>query len=114
MFWARPAALRPLLTCGLTLEDFPEEDGLPHGSLAHAIERLFLHVCEAAGYRWISVSRDDDGAGELIHIRDASELPAILDGRGYPLLVAPPQPQRPAAGPIGLTGSDRGGSPSPR
>jgi lipopolysaccharide biosynthesis protein len=55
MFWARPAALRPLLGLGWRAEDFPEEAGQLDGTPAHAVERLFLFACEAAGYRWAKV-----------------------------------------------------------
>ncbi|KNY19428.1 rhamnan synthesis F family protein [Methylobacterium sp. ARG-1] len=51
MFWARVDALRPLLTAGLTLEDFPEEHGQTDGTLAHAIERVIPLVSRAQGYR---------------------------------------------------------------
>jgi lipopolysaccharide biosynthesis protein len=55
MFWARPAALRPMLDLGLHVEDFPPEAGQVEGTLAHIIERLFLFTVEAAGYRWAKV-----------------------------------------------------------
>jgi hypothetical protein len=59
MFWARPAALKPLLDLNLALEEFSIESGQTGGTLAHAIERLYFHVCERAGYDWIKISRPD-------------------------------------------------------
>ena len=55
MFWARPAALKPILGLGLRIEDFPAESGQLEDTLAHVIERLFLFACEAGGYRWAKV-----------------------------------------------------------
>ncbi|CAN7558416.1 glycosyltransferase [Phenylobacterium sp. LjRoot225] len=52
MFWARSAALRPLLDLNLDWEDFPTEAGQKDGTVAHALERLIFHACERAGYRW--------------------------------------------------------------
>ncbi|MBR6712652.1 MAG: hypothetical protein IKI76_06645 [Selenomonadaceae bacterium] len=60
MFWFKPKALTPLLDCGLTFDDFPEESGQVDGTLAHVIERAFLFVVEAAGFGWVKV---DTGAG---------------------------------------------------
>jgi lipopolysaccharide biosynthesis protein len=77
MFWARPAALRPLLDLHWRSEDFPKESGQRDGTPAHAIERLFLFACEAAGYRWAKVC-DPDEAGpseRVVRIDD----PAVLD-----------------------------------
>ena len=51
MSWARSAALRPLLDLGLTFDDFPDEKSQTNGTMAHAIERLFLFVCERAGFK---------------------------------------------------------------
>jgi rhamnan synthesis protein F/methyltransferase family protein len=59
MFWARSAALRPLLDLGLATEDFEEEAGQVDGTLAHAIEHLYFHACEHAGYDWIKVARPE-------------------------------------------------------
>jgi lipopolysaccharide biosynthesis protein len=77
MFWARSAALKPLLDLCLTPDDFPEESGQQDHTLAHAIERLYVFVCVAAGFGWARVARPDlarptdpgarriDGAGDL-------------------------------------------------
>ena len=56
MFWARPAALRPLLDLHLAFEDFPNEDGQVDFTPAHAIERLYFHVCEQSGHSWMKVA----------------------------------------------------------
>ena len=56
MFWARTAALRPLLDLHLGFDDFPEELGQTDGTLAHAIERLYFLVCEQAGFGWMKVT----------------------------------------------------------
>ncbi len=59
MFWARSAALRPLLDAGLSLEDFAPEQGQTDGTMAHAIERVFFFACEHAGYSWMKVARPE-------------------------------------------------------
>ena len=41
MFWARPSALRPLMSLNLDWDDYPEEPLAYDGSVLHAIERLF-------------------------------------------------------------------------
>jgi len=56
MFWARSAALRPLLDLNLNFADFPDECGQTDGTLAHAIERLYFLVCERAGYDWMKIA----------------------------------------------------------
>jgi len=57
MFWARPDALGPLLSLGLTEADFPPEPVAYDGTVLHAIERLLPAVCEAAGYGWSTLYR---------------------------------------------------------
>jgi lipopolysaccharide biosynthesis protein len=78
MFWARPAALRPLLDLHWRAEDFPEEAGQRDSTAAHAAERLFLFVCEAAGYRWAKVSDPTQAGAAEAAIR--IDEPAALDG----------------------------------
>ena len=50
MFWARPAALRPLVELGLTPDDYPEEPLPNDGTILHAIERLMPSVVQHAGF----------------------------------------------------------------
>lgn len=78
MFWTRRGALRPLLDLGLTVEDFEDEDGLPYGSMAHAIERLMLHVCESAGFHWLVVGENGAGWPGLARASSPQELDAIV------------------------------------
>jgi len=74
MFWARSAALGPILDLGLTFEDFPEEAGQTDGTLAHAIERLYFYACELAGFTW---TRDLTSRGKAL-------LPPSGPPRGAP------------------------------
>ncbi len=57
MFWARPAALRPLLDLGLCFDDFPGEGAQTDHTPAHVIERLFFYSCERSGHTWLKLAR---------------------------------------------------------
>jgi lipopolysaccharide biosynthesis protein len=50
MFWARLAALRPLLDAHLDEWEFEPEAGQVDGTFAHAIERVFLLAARHAGF----------------------------------------------------------------
>lgn len=52
MFWARCAALAPILKLGLTWDDYPEEPAPLDGTILHAIERLLPSIARHAGYRY--------------------------------------------------------------
>lgn len=77
MFWARTAALAPLLALDLNYDDFPEEKGQTRRTIQHAIERLFLFSAEHAGFSWVKVaSRDHYSDRSAIETIDS---PATLD-----------------------------------
>lgn len=64
-FWARTAALMPLLTGVLSLEDFDAESGQIDGTTAHAVERLFGLLPLKLGYK--SEARYTDVAYNLVN-----------------------------------------------
>jgi O-antigen biosynthesis protein len=88
MFWARPAALAPLIDLNLTFGDFPAECGQIDGTLAHAIERLPYFGCEQAGLRWMKVRRAAlvDQVPGLVRIEDPQALDRFMAGRPIELL----------------------------
>lgn len=55
MFWARSAAIRPLLDLDLPQTAFPPEAGQVDGTLAHAIERMLGVSCRATGHHILPV-----------------------------------------------------------
>jgi lipopolysaccharide biosynthesis protein len=52
MFFARPAAIKPLLAANFAFEDFPVEPLPIDGTILHAIERLTPTICESQGFGW--------------------------------------------------------------
>ena len=75
MFWARSAALRPLLDLRLGFDDFQAEAGQTDGTLAHAIERLYFLVCEQAGFDWLKIT----ARGELHEQRGVATVSTPQD-----------------------------------
>lgn len=61
MFWFRPKALAAMRMMAVREEDFEQELGQYDGTLAHAVERLFLVLVETSGYR---TATERDALGE--------------------------------------------------
>ena len=59
MFLSRTNALRPLLTLGLSLDDFEYEAGQVDGTLSHALERWVGVGAESQGYRQLQAPGDE-------------------------------------------------------
>lgn len=51
MFWFRGKAILPLIQMQLSWNDFEQENGQSDGTLAHAIERMFIYFAESAGFQ---------------------------------------------------------------
>ncbi len=58
MFWCQPAALEPLVKLCHTLPELPPEPLAIDGTYLHALERLVVHCCEQAGFRWRMLCRE--------------------------------------------------------
>lgn len=65
MFWARSAAIRPLLDLNLPQNAFPHEAGQVDGTLAHALERMLGVTCQSGGSYVLPVM----GANSNLHRR---------------------------------------------
>ncbi|WP_322030598.1 rhamnan synthesis F family protein [Paraburkholderia sp. J76] len=50
MFWARPAALKPLFDVGLDWDDYPAEPLPIDGTMLHALERMLPTIARRAGF----------------------------------------------------------------
>ncbi|MFA6301564.1 MAG: rhamnan synthesis F family protein [Legionella sp.] len=76
MFWARTAALKPLLKLNLKVEQFAKEKGQLDGTLAHVIERVYFLVCEKAGFKWIKIASraKEEALIRSIDIEDQKQL----------------------------------------
>ncbi len=53
MFWARTAALRPLLELDLNFDNFTADTTMRDGTLAHTLERLIFWSAGIAGMKWV-------------------------------------------------------------
>ena len=88
MFWARSAALRPLLDLNLKTEDFEEESNQIDKTLAHAVERIVFHVCEHAGFDWIKIARKElfEQTPSIIQVENDAQLKEFFDRHAFHLL----------------------------
>lgn len=88
MFWARSAALKPLLDQQLSLNEFEIEENQIDGTLAHVIERSYFFICEKAGYRWIKIIPSSVFPSELKQqsIKNKNELRKFIQDNQYKLI----------------------------
>ncbi len=96
MFWARSAALKPLLELNLKFEDFDEEKGQIDGTIAHAIERLYFYICERAGFGWMKIAPRAlyPRTPAIVSIETPAALSAFINEHGLKLTGADLPPQR--------------------
>ncbi|MEI8395708.1 MAG: rhamnan synthesis F family protein [Rhodospirillaceae bacterium] len=103
MFWARPTALKPLLDLEMTFEDFDRECGQTDGTIAHAIEHLYYHICEQAGFIWIKVACPAlfTATPAIIPINSTAALDRFIDNSCIKLIDGKlPSPRTVAPAPI--------------
>lgn len=88
MFWVRSEAIKPLLDLNLQIDRFDEETGQTDATFAHAIERIFFHTCEHAGFHWIKIARPElfEHTPAIIEIDSVAELGAFSNRYGFQLL----------------------------
>jgi GT2 family glycosyltransferase len=81
MFWARTAALKPLLDLDLSFEDFEGERGQKDATLAHAVERVYFLACQTAGFWSVKVALPERfvDKSHLSFVRSEGELLHWLD-----------------------------------
>src|SRR5262249_48134897 len=69
--------------------DFPAEDGQRDGTLSHAIEHLYFHVCEHAGYAWVKTARPElfGRSDRIVKVETTAELLQFVTDFGHRLAV---------------------------
>lgn len=114
MFWARSAALKPLLDLELDWDAFAPECGQKDGTVAHGLERLVFHACELSGHRWVRAGPEHDvGEPESFYrAYNTRLLGRALTDCGRTLLLAgrPPRPTHGTDAKTLLSGPDPKGA----
>jgi lipopolysaccharide biosynthesis protein/ubiquinone biosynthesis protein Coq4 len=116
-FWGKTAALKPLLDLRLDWDDFPSERGQVDGTLAHAIERSILFVCEAAGFRWVKASvKDHTASSRLMPVHRPTDLEPALVKAHRPLIgsAVPPYAHQAAFWELMVPATRKDARPRPR
>lgn len=83
MFWARPAALRPMLDFGVGLGDYADEAGAI--TYAHALERLLLRACEHSGHTWLKIARSgsDEVTPPPLSVLSVNQLDEMIGAASF-------------------------------